>query len=79
MRRDVPLAPQHSAGLDVAWEVDESGTRVGAEIFCTGRQSIEQDPYRTTSAQYTTLGVLVSQQVGRALAYMNADNLTDVR
>ena len=55
------LTPRHSAGLDVAWEEDESGTRAGIEIFCTGRQSLEHDPYRTTSAAFATVGILVAQ------------------
>ena len=78
-RREVPLAPRHSAGLDVAWEEDESGTRVGVELFYTGRQSLEHDPYRSTSAPYPTLGLLVSQKIRGALVFVNADNLTDVR
>jgi len=78
-RRDVALTPRHSAGLDVAWEEDESGTRAGIEIFYTGRQPLEHDPYRTTSAAFATIGVLVSQQLGRALVYVNAENLADVR
>ena len=57
-RREVPLAPRHSAGFDVAWEEDESGTRVGVELFYTGRQSLEHDPYRSTSVPYATLGLL---------------------
>lgn len=79
IRRDVPLDPRHSAGLDVAWEEDELGTRVGVEMFYTGRQALEHDPYRTMSPSYTTLGLLVSQQIGGVLVYVNGENLTDVR
>lgn len=79
VRRDVPLTPRHSAGLDVAWEEDESGTRAGIEIFYTGRQALEHDPYRRTSAPFATVGILVSQRVGRALLYLNGDNLTGIR
>ncbi len=78
-RRTVPLSPAHSSGLDVAWEEDESGTRVGLEAFYTGRQSLEHDPSRAASLPYWTLAVLVSQKLGPALVYVNADNLTDVR
>src|SRR5437763_11980018 len=74
-RQAVPLNPKHSAGLDVAWDNDETGTRVGVEAFYTGVQAIEQDPYRTISRPYTTLGVLISQQVGRALVFLNGENL----
>ncbi len=78
-RTALPLNPRHSAGLDVAWDNDETGTRVGIEAFYTGLQSLEHDPYRTTSRPYTTIGVLVSQQIGPALLYLNGENLTDVR
>ena len=78
-RRAVPLNPRHSAGLDVAWDSDETGTRVGVEAFYTGRQAVERDPYRTTGRPYTTLGVLISQVVGPGLLYLNGENLTDVR
>jgi len=75
----VPLNPRHSAGLDVAWDNDETGTRVGVEAFYTGVQAVEHDPYRTTTRPYTTVGVLASQRIGPALLYLNAENLTDVR
>jgi outer membrane receptor for ferrienterochelin and colicins len=78
-RGAVPLNPRHSAGLDVAWDNDETGTRVGIEAFYTGREAVDHDPYRTTSRPYTTLGVLVSQRIGPALLYLNAEDLTDVR
>jgi iron complex outermembrane receptor protein len=63
----------------VAWQEDESGTRAGVEVFYTGRQSLERDPYRTMSAAYATVGALVSQRVGRAMLYLNVENLADVR
>lgn len=78
-RQTVPLNPGHSAGLDVAWDNDETGTRVGVEAFYTGRQAVSNDPYRTTSRPYSTVGVLFSQRIGSALLYLNAENLTDVR
>ncbi len=78
-RIDTPLTPRHAAGLDVAFEEDESGTRVGVEVFYTGRQALEDDPYRTVSAPYTTVGVLAEQQVGRATLFVNAEDLTNVR
>jgi hypothetical protein len=39
---------------------------VGAlEVDWTGRQTLEGDPYRTTSREYVVAGMLVSQQLGR--------------
>jgi iron complex outermembrane receptor protein len=74
-----PLDPRHSVGLDVAWDNDETGTRVGVEAFYTGRQAVELDPYRTTTRPYTTLGILVSQRVGPVVLHLNGENLTNVR
>ena len=54
-------------------------TRAGVEIFYTGAQTPERDPYRTVSAPFATIGVLVSQRVGRELVYLNGDDLADVR
>jgi iron complex outermembrane receptor protein len=78
-RRAVPLTPTCTAALDVAWEEDESGTRVGLEVFYVGRQSLEHDPVRDESVPYATFGVLASQRIGRAVAWVNLDNLGDVR
>lgn len=77
--RESPLVPREAAGLDVAFEEDESGTRVGFEAFYTGPQALEENPYRTVSRAYTTLGILASQRLGRATVYLNLENLTDVR
>lgn len=78
-QQPIPLDPRHSAGLDVAWEDEHGGARVGLEVFYTGRQSLEDDPYRTTTPSYTTVGLLVSWRLARATVYLNGENLTDVR
>jgi iron complex outermembrane receptor protein len=76
---DAALTPRHSAGLDFALDADETGTRAGIEIFYTGRQALEDDPYRTTSLPYTTIGILVEQKFGHVSAFLNGENLTGVR
>lgn len=78
-RVETTLTPRHSAGLDVAFEEDEAGTRVGLEIFYTGRQALDDDPYRTSSVPYTTVGLLVEQRIGSATVFVNGENLTNVR
>ena len=60
-------------------EDDDSGTYLAAEIFYTGRQALQDDPYRRVSAPYTTLGLLAARRFGRATLFVNAENLTDVR
>lgn len=77
--REVPLTPRREAGLDLAFEEDESGTYIAGEVFYTGRQSLEDDPYARVSRPYVTLGILASQRVWRATVFLNIENLTGVR
>ncbi|MEZ5289803.1 MAG: TonB-dependent receptor [Vicinamibacterales bacterium] len=77
-RQDVPLTPRHSAGLVGMWE-DEDWGRVGLEVYYTGRQHLEVNPYRRTSAAYVVLGALAEKRIGRVRLFVNAENLTDVR
>ena len=78
-RRESPYVPRETAGFDVAFEEDEIGARVGLELFYTGPQAVEENPYRAVAPGYTTIGVLASKQLGRFLVYLNLDNLTNVR
>ena len=77
-RVDVPLTPRHSVGLDAAWEWEGAG-RLGVEWFYTGTQRLEANPYRSESRPYSVFGVLATRRVGRALLFINGENLTDVR
>ncbi|MGE3841225.1 MAG: TonB-dependent receptor [Vicinamibacterales bacterium] len=77
-RQDVPLTPRHSAGLVGMWE-DEDWGRVGLEGYYTGRQRLEVNPYRATSAAYVIIGALVEKRIGRVRLFLNAENLTDAR
>lgn len=76
---EAALTPRQSAGLDFAFEADETGTRAGLEVFYTGRQALEDNPYRKVSVPFTTIGVLVEQKFGRASIFINGENLTGVR
>ncbi|HEV2146868.1 MAG TPA: TonB-dependent receptor [Longimicrobiaceae bacterium] len=77
-RRVVPLVPRHAAGVVGMWE-DEGNGRVGVELYYTGRQALEDNPYRAEGQPYLVLGLLVERRVGRARVFLNAENLTDVR
>src|SRR5262249_58939914 len=77
-RAEVPLTPRHSVGLDAAWESDD-GWRVGVEWYYTGVQRLEANPYRGESAPYSVFGVLANRRVGRALLFVNGENLTNVK
>ena len=76
-RQDVALTPRHGAGLVGMWEEEEWG-RVGLELYFTGRQRLEVNPYRQTSKPYVIVGLLVEKRVGRARLFLNAENLANV-
>ncbi|MGH7340013.1 MAG: TonB-dependent receptor domain-containing protein, partial [Candidatus Rokuibacteriota bacterium] len=77
-RREVPLTPRHTVGVVGAWE-DEQWGRIGAELYFTGRQTLEANPYRSSSAPYVVLGFLIERRLGRARFFLNAENLLDTR
>jgi outer membrane receptor for ferrienterochelin and colicins len=77
-RRDVPLTPRHQAGLVMMWEQKERA-RVGVEVYYTGRQALDDNPYRLTSKPYVHIGVMGERRFGRARVYVNAENLLDYR
>ena len=77
-RREVPLNPRHSAGLDILWEV--KAARTGIELFYTGAQALEDNPYRRRGAPYLMFGALFDFALSaRTRVFVNAENLTDVR
>jgi outer membrane receptor for ferrienterochelin and colicins len=77
-RRDVPLTPRHQAGLVTMWE-QEDRARVGVEVYYTGPQALDDNPYRLTSKAYVHIGVMAERRFGRARVYINAENLLDYR
>jgi iron complex outermembrane receptor protein len=77
-REDVALTPRHSAGLVGMWE-DEAWGRVGLEVYLTGRQRLDVNPYRDMSAAYVIVGILVEKRLGGARVFVNGENLTNVR
>ncbi len=77
-RQDVALTPRHSAGFVGMWEEEEWG-RIGLEVYYTGPQRLEVNPFRTESTPYVIVGMLVEKRVGPAGLFLNAENLTNVR
>jgi outer membrane receptor for ferrienterochelin and colicins len=77
-RGDIPLTPRHSAGLVGMWEREGLG-RAGIEAYFTGRQRLEDNPYRSQSAAYVLFGALVERRVGPVRIFVNAENLGNVR
>jgi iron complex outermembrane receptor protein len=74
----VPLTPRHTAGMVAMWEQHGKG-RVGLEAYYTGRQRLEDNPYRTHSRSYVELGVLGEIVLGKVRLFINAENLLNVR
>jgi outer membrane receptor for ferrienterochelin and colicins len=81
-RREVPLTPRHAAGVVAAMEQHDRG-RVGLEVYYTGRQRLDENPYRTESRPYVVLGLLGERAfettAGTARVFVNLENLTNVR
>lgn len=75
---DVPLTPRHSAGIVAMAESEDAG-RIGLELYYTGRQRLDADPYRAHSRPYLIVGLLVERRVGRFRLFLNGENLTDAR
>ncbi|GAA4721339.1 TonB-dependent receptor [Sphingomonas lutea] len=73
-----PLTPRHTGGLVAMWEDHDKG-RVGVEAYYTGRQRLDDNPYRSVSRPYVHLGVLGEVVVGKARLFVNAENLLNVR
>lgn len=65
-------------GLDGAWELGDVW-RLSVEWYYTGPQRLEANPYRTESVAYSVFAVLASRRLGRALLFINGENLTNVK
>jgi outer membrane receptor for ferrienterochelin and colicins len=77
-RREVPLTPRHAASFNAIWEGEEWG-RVGVEIYYTGHQPLEHNPYRERGTSYWLLGLLGERRWKSARFFINAENLFDIR
>lgn len=77
-RRTVPNTPKHMAGFVAMWENHGKG-RVGFEAYYTGRQQLDDNPYRAVSKPYFELGLMGEIVVGKARLFLNAENILDIR
>jgi iron complex outermembrane receptor protein len=78
VRREVPLTPRHAAGLVVVHE-RHGKTRIGLELYYTGRQALADQTYLARSEPYVIVGALAEQRMGRARVFVNLENLGGVR
>lgn len=77
-RRDVALTPSHAVGIVGMWEREDVG-RAGFEWYFTGRQSLDDNPYRSNSRPYVIVGFLAERNIKGVRVFVNAENLTGVR
>jgi outer membrane receptor for ferrienterochelin and colicins len=76
-RPEVPQYPRHAASIDVLSAIGPA--RVGNEMFYTGRQALEDNPYRERGAPHVLYGGLLDWGVGRSRVFVNVENIGDVR
>ncbi len=77
-RREVPLTPRHSVGVVGAYEKEDWG-RIGVEAYFTGRQELDDDPFRDVSESHFILGFLIDRKLGPFRVFLNAENILDTR
>lgn len=77
-RRQKPLTPRHTAGIVAMWEERDKG-RVGFEVYYTGEQLLEDNPYRMSGKPYFEVGLMGEIAVGKARLFLNAENILGVR
>jgi iron complex outermembrane receptor protein len=77
-RDDVPLTPSHAASFNLAWEDEDIG-RAGFELYYTGAQPLDDNPYRDRGTRYVLFGGLFERRIGAVRAFVNVENLADVR
>jgi len=76
-RREVPLNPRHAATFDLLRQVGPA--RIGFEVFYTGRQALDENPFRTRGFPHVLFGGLIDWAVGSSRVFVNVENLGDVR
>jgi outer membrane receptor for ferrienterochelin and colicins len=78
LRRNAPLTPRHQSGIVAMWEKEEEA-RIGVEVYYTGAQSLDDNPYRDESKPYVHVGILAERRFGQARVFVNAENLLGYR
>lgn len=77
-RQRIARTPRHTGGLVAMWEKEGAG-RIGLEVYYTGSQRLEDNPFRTTSKPYFEIGLLGEVVLGDVRLFVNAENLLDIR
>jgi outer membrane receptor for ferrienterochelin and colicins len=74
----VPRTPRHATGLVAVWEDHDRGI-LGLELYHTGRQPLEDNPYRNQSRGWLHVGVLGELRLEGWSLFVNMENLLGVR
>ena len=77
-RQRVARTPRHTAGLIALWEVEDKG-RIGIEAYYTGKQRLDNDPFRTEGRPFFQLGMSGELKFGPASVFVNLENILNVR
>jgi len=78
LRREAPLTPRHQAGIVTMWE-EEGRARAGIEVYYTGTQELDDNPYRSRSPSFVHIGLLAERRFGPARFFINGENLLGFR
>jgi iron complex outermembrane receptor protein len=78
LRGPASLVPRHSGEIGGILESEQRG-RIGLEMNYTGRQGLEDDPYRTLSEPYIQLNALAEIRFRDFSIFLNAVNITGTR
>ena len=77
-RQSVARTPRHTLGAVALWEVEDRG-RIGVEAFYTGKQRLEDDPFRNVSRPFVQLGLSGELKLGAVGVFINLENILDAR
>ena len=77
-RQRVARTPRHNAGIIALWEVEDKG-RIGIEAYYTGKQRLDNDPFRTEGRPFVLVGVSGELKFGAASVFLNLENILDTR
>jgi iron complex outermembrane receptor protein len=79
VREELALTPRQSSGMVIMWEREGAG-RAGVELYYTGRQRLDHNPFRSESRPYVYIGAMAERRIGPALRiFVNSENLLDRR
>jgi len=77
-RRTVPMNPRHGAGFSAVYD-EERSYNVGLEVYYNGRQTLDDQTFRSVSEPYATIDALMQRRFGRLIAFVHGENLAGVR